>query len=30
MFEREIQKLELENGLVPFDEWFGSLRDMRM
>ena len=28
--EREIKKLELENGLVPFDEWFDSLRDMRM
>ena len=30
MIEREIKKLELENGLVPFDEWFDSLRDMRM
>jgi putative addiction module killer protein len=30
MLEREIQKLELENGLVPFDEWFDSLRDLRM
>jgi putative addiction module killer protein len=30
MLEREIKKLELENGLVPFDEWFDSLRDMRM
>ena len=30
MLEREIQKLELENGLVPFDEWFDSLRDQRM
>lgn len=28
--EREIKKLELENGLVPFDEWFKSLRDRRM
>jgi putative addiction module killer protein len=23
--EREIRKLELENGVVPFDEWFDSL-----
>ncbi len=30
MFEREIKKLELQNGLVPFDEWFDSLRDLRM
>src|ERR1019366_4751856 len=30
MLEREVQKLELENGLVPFDEWFESLRDLRM
>ena len=30
MIEREIQKLELQNGLVPFDEWFDSLRDLRM
>src|SRR5271154_930736 len=30
MLEREIKKLELQNGLVPFDEWFDSLRDMRM
>src|ERR1039457_7189814 len=30
MLEREIQKLELENGLVPFDEWFDCLRDLRM
>jgi putative addiction module killer protein len=28
--EREIKKLELQNGLVPFDEWFDSLRDQRM
>jgi putative addiction module killer protein len=28
--EWEIKKLELQNGLVPFDEWFGSLRDSRM
>ena len=27
MIEREIRKLELRNGLVPFDEWFDSLRD---
>ena len=30
MLEQEIQKLELESGLVPFDEWFDSLRDLRM
>lgn len=30
MAEREIKKLELQNGLVPFDEWFDSLRDRRM
>jgi putative addiction module killer protein len=30
MSEREIRKLELQNGLVPFDEWFDSLRDQRM
>ena len=29
MIEREIKKLELQNGLVPFDEWFDSLRDLR-
>jgi putative addiction module killer protein len=30
MIEREIRKLELQNGRVPFDEWFDSLRDQRM
>jgi hypothetical protein len=30
MIEREIKKLELKSGLVPFDEWFDSLRDLRM
>ena len=30
MFEREIKKLELQNGLVPFDEWFDFLPDKRM
>jgi len=29
MVEQEIQKLALQNGLVPFDEWFDSLRDLR-
>lgn len=29
MIEREIRKLELQNGLVPFDEWFDSLRDKK-
>jgi putative addiction module killer protein len=28
--ECEIQKLELENGQVPFDDWFESLHDLRM
>src|ERR1700678_1813511 len=28
--ERDVKKLELQNGLVPFDEWFDSLRDRRM
>jgi putative addiction module killer protein len=28
--EREIKKLELQNGLVPFDGWFDSLRDRKM
>ena len=30
VIEREIRKLELQGGLVPFDEWFESLRDQRM
>ncbi|MSU57543.1 MAG: type II toxin-antitoxin system RelE/ParE family toxin [Pedosphaera sp.] len=30
MIEREIKKLELQNSLVPFDEWFDSLGDKRM
>jgi putative addiction module killer protein len=30
MTEWEIKKLELSGGLVPFDEWFDSLRDKRM
>ena len=30
VMERELKKLELENGLVPFDEWFDSLRDRKM
>jgi putative addiction module killer protein len=30
MIEREIKKLELQSGIVPFDEWFDSLRDVRM
>lgn len=29
MIAREIKKLELQNGLVPFDEWFDSLRDRK-
>ena len=27
--EREIRKLALANGAVPFDQWFDSLRDMK-
>ena len=27
---REIQKLELENGQVPFDDWYNSLLDRKM
>jgi putative addiction module killer protein len=27
--EREIRKLALANGAVPFDEWFESLRDIK-
>lgn len=30
MIEREIRKLELQNGLVPFDEWFDSLCDRKL
>jgi putative addiction module killer protein len=30
VIEREIKKLELQSGLVPFDEWFDSLRDRKM
>ena len=30
MIEREIKKLELQNGVVPFDEWFDSLHDRKM
>ena len=29
MIEKEIKKLELQNGLVPFDEWFDSLGDKK-
>jgi putative addiction module killer protein len=28
--ERDIRKLELESGRVPFDDWFESLADLRM
>ena len=27
--ERELKRLELQNGLVPFDEWFDSLPDRK-
>lgn len=30
MIHREIKKLELQNGRVPFDEWFNSLRDRKI
>ncbi|GDY23162.1 hypothetical protein LBMAG56_45090 [Verrucomicrobiota bacterium] len=30
MIEREIKKLELQSGHVPFDEWFEALGDKRM
>ncbi len=30
MAERDIQKLQLENGRVPFDDWYRSLLDKRM
>jgi putative addiction module killer protein len=30
VIERVIRKLELQDGLVPFDEWFDSLRDQKM
>jgi putative addiction module killer protein len=30
VIEREIKKLELQNGLVPFDEWFDALHDQKM
>jgi putative addiction module killer protein len=30
MIERIIKKLELQNQLVPFDEWFDSIHDKRM
>ena len=30
VIEREIKKLELQNGLVPFDGWFDALHDRKM
>jgi putative addiction module killer protein len=30
VIEREIKKVEVENGRIPFDEWFETLRDRRM
>jgi putative addiction module killer protein len=30
MTEKEIKKLELQGGIVPFDEWFDSLQDKWM
>jgi putative addiction module killer protein len=28
--EREIEKIQLENGQVPFDDWYHSLLDKKM
>jgi putative addiction module killer protein len=30
LIEREIQKLQLENSHVPFDDWYNSLLDKKM
>ena len=30
VIEREIRKLQLESGSVPFDDWYHSLLDKRM
>jgi putative addiction module killer protein len=30
VLEREIKKLILQNGVVPFDQWFDSLGDLKM
>ncbi len=30
MMERVIRKLELQNQIVPFDDWFDSIHDQRM
>jgi len=30
MSEKDIRKLELANGTVPFDEWLSGLSDRRM
>lgn len=30
MIERDIKKLTFQNGTIPFDEWFDSLRDKKM
>ena len=30
LVEREIRKLELDNGRVPFEDWFESLRDLKL
>ena len=30
VIELDVKKLELQQGRVPFDEWFDSLRDKRM
>ena len=30
VIEREIRKLQLENGRVPFDDWYRSLVDKKM
>jgi putative addiction module killer protein len=30
VIERQIKKIELENGRIPFNEWFDSLRDTKL
>jgi putative addiction module killer protein len=30
VIEREIKKIEVENGRIPFDEWFESLWDIKL
>ena len=30
VLDQEIKRLELQNGLVPFDEWFDSVGDKKI